>query len=67
MEQWYFVLEGSSFTYITKDGEFEVNEGDITHTAQGTPHGSKSGEGQNIDYIWIELATNGYLPITYDV
>lgn len=67
LEQWYFVLEGSSFTYITKDGEFEVNEGDITHTAQGTPHGSKSGEGQNIDYIWIELATNGYLPITYDV
>lgn len=67
LEQWYFALEGSKFTYIADNGEFEVCEGDITHTAQGTPHGSKSESGQNIDYIWIELATNGYLPVTYDV
>ena len=63
----YLSFKNVNFNYFTKDGEFEVNEGDITHTAQGTPHGSKSGEEQNIDYIWIELATNGYLPITYDV
>jgi len=67
LEQWYFMLEGSKFTYLAGDEEFEVAEGDATHTEASTPHGSKSEAGQDIDYIWVELATNGYLPVTYQV
>lgn len=65
LEQWYYALEGSSFTYTAGDSEFKVNGGDITHTPEKTPHGSKSDDGENIDYIWIELATKGYMPIGY--
>ena len=66
LEQWYYMLDDSEFTYIA-DGEFEVHGGDMTHTAMGTSHGSRSKEGQNINYIWIELATNGYIPVTYEI
>lgn len=61
LEQWYYGLDDTEFYYIAGDEEYEFQGGDISHTVIGTPHGSKSDAGKKIDYVWFELATNGYL------
>ncbi len=60
VEQWYFILPGSSFTYTADKGDVELEEYDLTYTDMGVPHGSKARADQKIDYFWIELCTNGY-------
>lgn len=59
--QWYFNMPGSGFTYHAADETVNVESGDITFTEIGSPHGSESSEGQVIDYVWFELAINGYI------
>lgn len=60
LEQWYYALPGSSFTYTAEDESVEVNEGDLTYTVHGSVHGSIAKEGQQFDYIWFELCEDGY-------
>jgi len=55
LEQWYFMLDGSDFTYIAGGQDTHVKAGDVTYTPTGTPHGSKSTEDQFINYAWFEL------------
>lgn len=60
LEQWYFALPGSSFTYTAEDESIEIYEGDLTYTVHGSVHGSTAKEGQQFDYIWFELCEDGY-------
>ncbi len=60
LEQWYFMLPGNKTTYTAGDESVDVTEGDVTYTTTGTPHGSIVGEGDLINYFWVELATDGY-------
>lgn len=55
LEQWYFMLDGSDFTYLAGGEEIPVGAGDVTYTPTKTPHGSKSTEEQYINYAWFEL------------
>ena len=59
--QWYLNMPGSSFTYHAGDETVSVESSDITFTEIGSPHGSEASEGQCIDYVWFELAINGYI------
>lgn len=59
--QWYLNMPGSSFTYHAAEETVNVESGDITFTEIGSPHGSEALEGQCIDYVWFELAINGYI------
>ena len=59
--QWYLNMPGSSFQYHAGDETVSVEGGDITFTEIATPHGSDAPEGQFIDYVWFELAINGYI------
>lgn len=58
--QWYYVLPDGSFTYIAGGDEQDLGPGSLSYTEANTPHGSRSAEGKRINYIWLELATNGY-------
>lgn len=60
LEQWYYIFQGSEFTYFAGDEEIRVEGGDITHIGMDVPHGSKANEDQYLNYIWFELATDGY-------
>lgn len=60
LQQWYFPLPGSSFTYSAGDEEIHLTGGDLSFTPSGTPHGSSAKEGETFDYIWFELCTDGY-------
>ena len=60
LEQWYYVLPGSSFTYTAGGEELKLSEGDLSYTRHGSKHGSKVAEGEKLDYIWFELCENGY-------
>lgn len=55
LEQWYFMLDGSDFTYIAGGKEVPVKAGDVTYTPTKTSHGSKSTADQFINYAWFEL------------
>lgn len=58
--QWYYVLPDGFFTYIAGGKEEDMGPGSLSYTEANTPHGSKSPEGKKINYIWLELAPNGY-------
>ena len=60
VEQWYFILQDSSFTYTADKGPVAMEPYDITYTDRGVPHGSKAEADENINYFWVELATDGY-------
>lgn len=60
LEQWYIVLPDGSFTYLADGQEVPLGPGDMSYTHENTYHGSSSQPGQKINYIWLELATNGY-------
>lgn len=60
LEQWYYVLPGSRFTYTAEGEEVLMQAGDLSYTIQGSRHGSKTEEGEQFDYIWFELCLNGY-------
>ncbi|MBC8584640.1 cupin domain-containing protein [Youxingia wuxianensis] len=60
LQQWYFVLQDSTFTYIAGDEKIPMSEGDVSHTPCATSHGSESAAGEKIDYFWFELADKGY-------
>ena len=60
VEQWYFVLQDSSFTYTADQGDVEMEAYDVSYTDRGVPHGSKARADQKINYFWVELATEGY-------
>ena len=55
IDQWYFMLGGSDFTYTAGDNKIHVVEGDISYTPHGTPHGSECGSDGYINYLWFEL------------
>ena len=59
--QWYLNMPGSSFRYHAGEEEVDMEGGDISFTEIGAPHGSEAPEGQFIDYVWFELAINGYI------
>ncbi len=60
LQQWYFPLPGSSFTYTAGDVHIHMTGGDLSFTPSGTYHGSSAEEGETFDYIWFELCTDGY-------
>lgn len=60
LEQWYYALPGSSFTYFAGDEEVRLNGGDLSYTRHGSKHGSKTADGERFDYVWFELCENGY-------
>ena len=37
-----------------------MGPGSLSYTEANTPHGSETPAGKKINYIWLELATNGY-------
>lgn len=55
LEQWYFMIDGSDFTYVAGGERIPVKAGDISFTPHGTSHGSECGENGFINYVWFEL------------
>ena len=55
LEQWYFMIDGSEFTYLAGDNAIPVREGDVSFTPHGTSHGSECNEDGYINYVWFEL------------
>ncbi|MGN0658988.1 MAG: cupin domain-containing protein [Emergencia sp.] len=55
LEQWYFMIDGSDFTYTAGGREIPVREGDVSFTPHGTSHGSQCSEDGFINYVWFEL------------
>lgn len=55
LEQWYFVIDGSDFTYVAGGNKIPVREGDVSFTPHGTSHGSECSEDGYINYVWFEL------------
>ncbi len=60
LEQWYYFLPGAKVTYYAGGESLEAAEGDVTYTRRGIPHGSRAEEGEAFDYIWFEIAHDGY-------
>ena len=60
LEQWYYVLPGSSFTYTAEGEEHHMSSGDLSYTRRSSHHGCKVAEGEKFDYIWFELCEDGY-------
>ena len=58
--QWYYVLPDGFFTYIAGGTREDMGPGSLSYTEANTPHGSETPAGKKINYIWLELATNGY-------
>ncbi len=58
--QWYYVLPDGFFTYIAGGTQTDMGPGSLSYTQANTPHGSQTPEGKKINYIWLELAPNGY-------
>lgn len=58
--QWYYVLPDGFFTYIAGGAREDMGPGSLSYTEANTPHGSETPAGKKINYIWLELATNGY-------
>ena len=55
LEQWYFMIDGSDFTYVAGGNRIPVQAGDVSFTPHGTSHGSECGEDGYINYVWFEL------------
>lgn len=55
LEQWYFMIDGSEFTYLAGDKAIPVAEGDVSFTPHGTSHGSECSDTGYINYVWFEL------------
>lgn len=55
LEQWYFMIDGSDFTYVAGGDKIPVREGDVSFTPHGTSHGSECGADGYINYVWFEL------------
>ena len=55
LEQWYFMTDGSEFTYVAGGKKIPVREGDVSFTPHGTSHGSECTEEGFINYVWFEL------------
>lgn len=60
LEQWYYALPGSEFTYLVDGEEIPFHEGDLSFTPHGNYHGTSAAEGQQFNYIWFELCEDGY-------
>lgn len=58
--QWYYVLPDGFFTYVAGGVEEDMGPGSLSYTEANTPHGSKSPKGKKINYVWLELAEDGY-------
>ena len=58
--QWYYVLPDGFFTYVAGGTKTEMGPGSLSYTAKNTPHGSDTPAGKRINYIWLELAPDGY-------
>ena len=55
LEQWYFMIDGSDFTYVAGGDKIPVKEGDVSFTPHGTSHGSECTKEGFINYVWFEL------------
>ena len=60
LEQWYYALPGSRFSYTADGEQIDVSGGDFTYITEGVYHASNAAEGDTFDYIWFELASKGY-------
>ena len=54
------MLPDGFFTYIAGGKKEDMEPGSLSYTEENTYHGSMSPVGKRINYIWLELATNGY-------
>jgi len=58
--QWYYMLPGSKIKYTAAGKEVELVGGDLSYTAEAVPHGSVTEDGDQMDYMWFEVASHGY-------
>lgn len=58
--QWYYPFKGSRIQY-TADGEtVEMVGGDLSYIPKAVKHSSKTAKGDKCDYVWFEVAVDGY-------
>ncbi len=58
--QWYYLFPGSKIKYTAGDETVDMVGGDLSYITEGIPHGSITAEGEKCDYVWFEVASNGY-------
>lgn len=58
--QWYYLFPGSKIKYTAGGETVELVSGDLSYIAEGIPHESITGQGEKFDYVWFEVASNGY-------
>ena len=58
--QWYYLLPGSRIRYTAGGETLDMAGGDLSYITEGVPHGSVVADGDQCDYIWFEIALNGY-------
>jgi mannose-6-phosphate isomerase-like protein (cupin superfamily) len=58
--QWYYLFPGSHITYTAGGETVDMTGGDLSYITEGVPHGSVTGEGEKCDYVWFEVASQGY-------
>ncbi len=58
--QWYYLLPGSHIRYTAGGETVDMASGDLSYITEGIPHGSTVAEGEKCDYVWFEVALNGY-------
>jgi len=58
--QWYYVFPGSKIRYTAGGETVDMAGGDLSYITEGVPHGSTTGEGEKCDYVWFEIASQGY-------
>lgn len=58
--QWYFLLPGSHIQYTAGGEAVDLVGGDLSYITEGVPHGSTIAAGEKCDYVWFEVALNGY-------
>lgn len=58
--QYYYPYKGSRIQY-TADGEtVEMTGGDLSFIPESVEHSNKTAAGDKCDYVWFEVAINGY-------
>lgn len=60
--QWYYILPGSRLIYTAGGKTVEMVGGDLSFTNHNVSHGSIAEEGDVYDYVWFEVAYDGFQP-----
>jgi hypothetical protein len=58
--QWYYLFPGSKIRYTAGGETIDMAGGDLSFITQNVPHGSTIAEGDTCDYVWFEVAFDGY-------